>query len=72
MRAQRGTRRAGRRADNRNGPSGNGGNNLLIAAVAWKQTAAEYRALYHQAFNLARMRLDQALAARKPATSRWP
>lgn len=53
-------------ADNRNGPSGNGGNNLLIAAAAWKQTAAEYRALYHQAFNLARMRLDQALAARKP------
>lgn len=53
-------------AENRNGPSGNGGNNLLIAAAAWKQTAAEYRALYHQAFNLARMRLDQALAARQP------
>lgn len=36
-------------------------NNLLYAA-AWKQTAAEYRALYHQGFNIARMRVELALA----------
>lgn len=53
-------------APNTNGPTGNGANNLLISAVAWKQTAAEYRALYYQAFNLARMQLDLALKARKP------
>ena len=35
--------------------------NMLVYAVAWKQTAAEYKALYHQAFNIARMRLDEAL-----------
>jgi len=35
--------------------------NPLLWAVAWKQTAAEYRALCYQAFNLARMRIDQAL-----------
>lgn len=40
--------------------------NNLTWAVAWKQTAAEYAALCHQAYNLARMRLDLALAARKP------
>ena len=40
--------------------------NILTVAVAWKQTAAEYRALYHQAFNIAQERVDQALAARKP------
>lgn len=40
--------------------------NILTMAVAWKQTAAEYGALYHQAFNIARDRLDQALAAQKP------
>jgi len=38
-------------------------NNLLVA-VAWKQTAAEYRALYHQGFNLARMQVESALAER--------
>jgi 5'-nucleotidase (lipoprotein e(P4) family) len=38
--------------------------NPLLWAVAWKETAAEYRALCYQAFNLARMRLDQALDAR--------
>lgn len=42
-----------------------GNNNLLISAVAWKQTAAEYKALYYQAYNLARMQLDQAIAAQK-------
>lgn len=53
-------------ASNKNGPSGDGSNNLLISAAAWKQTAAEYKALYYQAFNLARMQLDQALMAHKP------
>ncbi|HEX7719967.1 MAG TPA: HAD family acid phosphatase, partial [Woeseiaceae bacterium] len=35
--------------------------NPLLWAVAWKQTAAEYAALCHQAFNLARLQLDLAL-----------
>ncbi|MFC3532056.1 5'-nucleotidase, lipoprotein e(P4) family [Vogesella facilis] len=39
--------------------------NLLVSAVAWKQTAAEYKALYYQAYNLARMQLDRALASQK-------
>ncbi|NKB32633.1 MAG: acid phosphatase [Pseudomonadales bacterium] len=38
-------------------------NNLLFA-VAWKQTAAEYRALYHQAFNIARLQIETAIANR--------
>jgi 5'-nucleotidase (lipoprotein e(P4) family) len=37
--------------------------NSLLWAVAWKQTAAEYRALCHQAYNVARMRIDFALQA---------
>ncbi|WP_375055218.1 5'-nucleotidase, lipoprotein e(P4) family [Zobellella sp. DQSA1] len=37
------------------------GSNLLISAVAWKQTAAEYRALYYQGFNIAKLHLDNAL-----------
>lgn len=36
--------------------------NHLLYAVAWKQTAAEFEALYFQGFNLARMHLEQALA----------
>jgi 5'-nucleotidase (lipoprotein e(P4) family) len=40
--------------------------NSLLWAVAWKQTAAEYFALSHQAYNLARLRVDQALAKRQP------
>ncbi|XOQ53237.1 MAG: 5'-nucleotidase, lipoprotein e(P4) family [Succiniclasticum sp.] len=40
--------------------------NILTMAVAWKQTAAEYGALYHQAFNIAKDRVDAALAAQKP------
>ena len=47
------------------GDAGRDGN-LLVSAVAWKQTAAEYRALYHQAFNLARLHLDGALAKFRP------
>jgi 5'-nucleotidase (lipoprotein e(P4) family) len=52
-------------APNTTGPSGSGVNNLLIGAVAWKQTAAEYRALYYQGYALARLRVQQALAQRK-------
>ncbi len=40
-------------------------NNNLLWAVAWKQTAAEYRALCYQAYNIARMRLDDALRQQK-------
>ena len=36
--------------------------NPLLWAMAYKQTAAEFYALCHQAYNLARMRLDLALA----------
>ncbi len=36
--------------------------NPLLWAVAYKQTAAEFRALCHQTYNLARMRIDHALA----------
>jgi 5'-nucleotidase (lipoprotein e(P4) family) len=36
-------------------------NNPLAFAVAWKQTAAEYDALYLQGFNVARMHVDRAL-----------
>lgn len=35
--------------------------NALLYAVAWKQTAAEYRALYYQGFALAQLRVEQAL-----------
>lgn len=45
--------------------SAGGNRNLLISAVAWKQTAAEYRALYYQAFNIAQLHLDNALRDRK-------
>jgi len=40
--------------------------NNLLWAVAWKQTAAEYFALCHQAYNLARLRVEQALTAQMP------
>ena len=35
--------------------------NPLLWTVAWSNTAAEFGALYHQAFNLARLRVDQAM-----------
>lgn len=38
--------------------------NPLIVAVAWKQTAAEYQALYYQGFNLATMYVDKAVAGK--------
>ena len=39
--------------------------NNLMMAMAWKQTAAEFRALYYQGFNIARMRVEIALAQKK-------
>ena len=39
--------------------------NNLAYSVAWKQTAAEHRALYHQGFNIARLRVEMALAAKQ-------
>jgi len=47
--------------------AGEGLHNSLLWSVAWKQTAAEYFALCHQAYNLARMRLDIALQEREKA-----
>lgn len=44
----------------------------LIMATAWMQTSAEYAALSHQAFNLARMNLDRALDESPSAQSRPP
>jgi len=40
-------------------------NNPLSYAVAWKQTAAEYQALYYQGFNIAQMHVELALAKHK-------
>ncbi len=37
----------------------------LPYALAWKQTAAEYQALYYQGFNIARMHVQAALDARQ-------
>ncbi|CAM2858317.1 5'-nucleotidase, lipoprotein e(P4) family [Vibrio rarus] len=39
--------------------------NALLYSVAWKQTAAEYQALYYQGFNIAKMHVQQALANHK-------
>ncbi len=36
--------------------------------MAWRQTAAEFRALYYQGFALAQLRVEQALAAREAGT----
>lgn len=40
--------------------------NPLLYALAWKQTSAEYRALYHQGFNIARLHVQNALAQQQP------
>ena len=40
--------------------------NPLLWVMAYKQTAAEYYALCHQAYNLARMRIDLILGNRQP------
>ncbi|HJT66788.1 MAG TPA: 5'-nucleotidase, lipoprotein e(P4) family [Pyrinomonadaceae bacterium] len=36
-----------------------------VGSILWTQTSAEYRALAYQAFDLAKLRLDQALAKQK-------
>lgn len=41
-------------------------NNILTMAVTWKQTAAEYNALYYQGFNMARLLVDNAIKDQKP------
>lgn len=41
--------------------AGEGLSNSLLWALAWKQTAAEYFALCHQAYNLARLLLEKEL-----------
>ncbi|MFV0517775.1 MAG: 5'-nucleotidase, lipoprotein e(P4) family [Aminipila sp.] len=40
--------------------------NILTVAVAWKQTAAEYKALYYQGFNQAKVQVQTAIANQKP------
>ena len=40
-------------------------NEQLVMATLWMQASAEFRALSHQAFNVAHMQLDKALAAHK-------
>ncbi|KAA0020517.1 5'-nucleotidase, lipoprotein e(P4) family [Salinicola corii] len=44
----------------------------LVMATVWMQSSGEYAALSHQAFNLARMNLDRALAAPDSQTQRPP
>ena len=39
--------------------------NILTMAAVWKQTAAEYRALYYQGFNIAQKYVDEAVAKHK-------
>ena len=39
--------------------------NILTMAAVWKQTAAEYRALYYQGFNIAQKYVDEAAAKHK-------
>lgn len=46
------------------GATGDVGSNALAMAVAWKETAAEYDALYLQGFAVARDRVEQALRQR--------
>ena len=41
-------------------------NEQSVLALAWVQTSAEYRALCYQAYNLAILRVDQAIAAHRP------
>lgn len=57
---------AGQGVEEEQGYSARELNEQLTMATLWMQSAAEYRALSHQAFNVARLRLDQALAAHRP------
>ena len=42
--------------------------NPLLYAIAWRQTAAEYRALYYQGFAIAQLRVQEVLAERAAGT----
>ena len=44
--------------------------NNLTYAVAWKKTSAEYEALFHQGFNVARQRIETALLVGGASTPR--
>ncbi len=44
--------------------------NNLTYAVAWKKTSAEYEALFHQGFNVAKQRIETALLASGASTPR--
>ena len=52
------------------GAADEGLHNPLLWAVAWQQTAAEFGALCHQAYNVARMRLDLAIGNRRSGDKR--
>jgi predicted secreted acid phosphatase len=52
------------------GAADEGSHNPLLWAVAWQQTAAEFGALCHQAYNVARMRLDLAIGNRRSGDKR--
>src|SRR5689334_24843607 len=43
-----------------------------VGAILWTQSSAEYRALAYQAFDLAKLRLDQALAKQKSVRAAKP
>ena len=43
-----------------------------VGTILWTQTSAEYRALAYQAFDLAKLRLDQALAKEKSVRAAKP
>lgn len=43
-----------------------------VGSILWTQTSAEYRALAYQAFDLAKLRLDQALAKQKSVRAAKP
>lgn len=43
-----------------------------IQAVMWMQNAAEYKALSYQAFNIAKLRLDEYLGKRAPNSDKKP
>ena len=47
-------------------------NEYQVGAVLWTQSSAEYRALADQTFSLAKLRLDHALASRKPRRATNP
>jgi predicted secreted acid phosphatase len=42
-------------------------NDKLVMAVAWFQNSAEMTALFYQGFNIAQLRLDEAVAANTSA-----